>query len=563
MKLLFASFLLATTCCTSVFAAEFSPASKIDAVTVFPQGADVVRVLEVDVPVGEHSLILADLPQNIDAQSLRVEGVGDGSLIIGSVDTRNRISDITAIDAQRTPLENEFKDLQVERQGLDQTIADLNQQRTMLISLADKQLVPQSSTENVKSIDTTQLGGLLDLVGQRLAGLSKDIMTAQKRQRDIDVRIEVINGKLSELPTPEDSRTEVVVNVEATEAIKATLRVSYRVQEAAWVPFYDARLAIGDAAAKPKLELVHRAEVTQNTGESWNDVMLTLSTARPQGQTSAPEMASIEVSKLEAPEPVAAAAPAPTTDAEVAYIAEDDSGGAARTLKAMKLDKPRLRNLVQKQAAIETAGFQANYVIASRVTVDNAGQSKKVRITSGAYDAALQALTVPRVDTTVYLTASFTVVGQGPQLPGTVNLYRDGVYVGQGYLPLLSPSEKADLGFGADDLVKVTRDEVKRVSGEEGLLTSSNIDDRAWDITVKNLHNIAMPVRVIDRVPFTASKEIEISETAGMTAPTVRDLDKQRGVLAWDFVLDPQKDNSLKTGYKITWPEGMRVSTVD
>ena len=175
----------------------------------------------------------------------------------------------------------------------------------------------------------------------------------------------------------------------------------------------------------------------------------------------------------------------------------------------------------------------------------------------------MQALVVPRIDVTAYLTAQFKIAGTGPQLPGIVNLYRDGTFVGQGNLPLLNPTETADLGFGADDLVKVTRDEIDRVTGEEGFISSSNLEVRAWDVSVKNLHTIAMPVRVIDRVPFTANKEIEITEAPGMTPPTARDVDKKRGVLAWEFKLEPQADNTVKTGYKITWPEGMRVSTVD
>jgi uncharacterized protein (TIGR02231 family) len=173
------------------------------------------------------------------------------------------------------------------------------------------------------------------------------------------------------------------------------------------------------------------------------------------------------------------------------------------------------------------------------------------------------ALAVPRMEPVAYLTASFKIAGAGPQLPGIVNLYRDGVYVGQGGLPLLNPGEEAELGFGVDDLVKVTRAEVKRISGEEGILSSSNIDERAWDVTVKNLHDFAMPVRVMDRVPFTASKEIEIEELAGMTPPTTRDVDKKRGVMSWDFTLEAQAENALKTGYKISWPEGMRVSVAD
>ena len=561
MKLMFAAAVLTTTIFTPAWAAEFSPASKIDAVTVYPQGADVIREVAIDVPAGEHGIVLADLPQNIDAQSIRVEGDSTGGLLVGSVDTRSKFQG-AGDDTKRLLLETQLKDLAFERQTLDLSIADLNQQRTLLFSLADKQLVPQTTTETVKAIDAAQLGGLLDMVGQKLSSLSTALLTAQKRQRDIDEEVSKLTAQINEIPSAEEYRTEVVVNIEAAEAVKGSLRISYRVQEASWAPFYDARLTIGDAVAKPSIELVHRAEVTQSTGERWDGVELTLSTARPNGATAAPEMVAWEISKVE-PEPqdVSEMAPAPAVG-----MAEADAkfeGEAKDNLsRTLQLAKPKMR-LAQKQAIIETSGFQATYKIAGRVSVDNAGQSKKVRITSGQHEATLQAIVAPRIDLTAYLTASFKVAGTGPQLPGIVNLFRDGTFVGQGNLPLLNPTETADLGFGADDLIKVKRDEIDRVSGEEGIISSSNVEVRAWDVTVKNLHTIAMPVRVVDRVPFTANKDIEISEAPAMTPPTTRDLEKKRGVLAWDFKLEPQAENTLKTGYKITWPEGMRVSVVD
>ncbi len=522
-----------------------------------------VREVNYDVPTGSHSLILTDLPQNIDAQSIRVEGAGDGDLLVSSVDTRNRFVGADPVDERRRALEKDIMILQVERQGLDQTVSDLNQQRAILLSLADKQLVPQSTTETVRGIDATQLTGLLDVVGNRLAALSKDVMTAQSRQRDIDEKINELSNRMNELAPVGENRTEVVVNVEATNAAKGALRISYRVQEASWVPFYDARLTIGKGSDKPLVDLVQRADVSQATGERWDNVALTLSTARPSGSTAAPELSPWEISRLEQAranaEYDAAAAPAPLAEGEMKL----DDGAVGGAAKSRKLELAKPKAIMQTQAVVEVAGFQATYGIQGRVSVDNAGQSKKVRITSGQMPAELSAITVPRVDTTAFLTATFKVAGTGPQLPGLVNLFRDGVYVGQGHLPLLNPTEEAKLGFGADDLIKVTRNEVKRVTGEEGLLTSSNVDERAWDITVKNLHGFSMPVRVVDRVPFTASKDIEIDEIAGMTAPTVRDLEKQRGVMAWDFSLESQAENSLKTGYKISWPEGMQVSVVD
>jgi uncharacterized protein (TIGR02231 family) len=556
MKIMIAAALLATTICTPVWAAEFKLPSKIDAVTVFPQGADVVRDVAIDVPAGEHGIVLADLPQNVDAQSIRVEGLSAGNLIVGSIDTRSKFQG-DSDDQRRAGIEKQINELSFERQALDLTLSDLNQQRTILLSLADKQLVPQTTTETVKAIDAAQLGGLLDLVGQKLSALSAAVLTAQKRQRDIDETSAKLSAQLDEIPSPEEYRTEVVVNIEAAEALKGSLRVSYRVQEASWSPFYDARLTIGDGKAKPSVELVHRAEVTQSTGERWDGVELTLSTARTNGMTAAPDAVGWEISKVDtiAQQELVMPAPAPMEDATGGAVAKSASNAA-------DMQKPMVRS-VQRQAVIENVGFQATYKIAGRVAIDNAGQSKKVRITSGQHEATLQAVVVPRVDLTAYLTANFKIAGTGPQLPGVVNLYRDGVFVGQGNLPLLNPTESADLGFGADDLVKVSRAEVNRVTGEEGFISSSNVEVRAWDVAVKNLHSIAMPVRVIDRVPFTASKEIEIAEAPGMTEPSVRDLDKKRGVLAWDFKLEPQGENTVKTGYKVTWPEGMRVSVVE
>ena len=69
-------------------AADFDVASRIEAVTVFPDGASVTRRFNVDVPAGEHVLGLGDLPLGADPSSLRVSGAGEGRLIVSSVDAR-------------------------------------------------------------------------------------------------------------------------------------------------------------------------------------------------------------------------------------------------------------------------------------------------------------------------------------------------------------------------------------------------------------------------------------------------------------------------------------------
>ena len=73
MRSLFLAAIVATTFLTPVSAAELTAQSQIDAVTVYPQGAEVTRVATADLVRGDHSLILDNLPGDVDPQSIRVE----------------------------------------------------------------------------------------------------------------------------------------------------------------------------------------------------------------------------------------------------------------------------------------------------------------------------------------------------------------------------------------------------------------------------------------------------------------------------------------------------------
>ncbi len=557
MRLSLATLVLVTTSLSTAFAADLKTGSHVDAVTVYPSGAEVTRVAEVHLVAGETTLILEDLPGELDAQSIRVEGAGGDGLEIGSVDSKLVYVSTAATDAERLQLEKQIEMLGDERQGLDQTLSDADYQKRLLLSLADKQLTPSTNPEKPNSIDAAQLGGLLDLVSVKLGVISKTIHEAQIRQREIDKLVNEIQNKLANVAPTQVSKMQVAVHLTAPAETDGAFKVKYRVGNAGWAPFYDARLTTPEKDQKSKIELVRRAEVMQSTGESWENVALTLSTARPLGATSAPDLWEQEIQIYQ---PLQERM---KSEIDAAGRADEGMPATAAAPKEVgqllnKLEDKK-KDVIQKQAVIETAGFQALYGIQGRVSVDNSGTSKKVRIATDNYDGALNAVVVPKVDANAYLTASFTIKGEAPMLPGTVNLYRDGVFMGQGALPLLSPDEEAKLGFGADDLIKVKRAEVKRKKSEEGIISTSNVEERAWDIEVKNLHDVTIPVTVLDQLPFSANENVIIEAMAQMTPPTEKDFNKRRGVMAWRFDLEPKAENTLKFGYKVTWPQNMQV----
>jgi len=550
MRLRLAVFILASTVFTPAFAADIAANSRIDAVTVFPFGAEIVRLAEANVEAGENTLIFSDLPGNLQMETIRVEGASPGKIEIGSVDSRVVAVPSTATNAQRKSIESAIEALQDERAVLDQTISDAEYQKSLMQQLATNAFMPPPKEDEAKRFGPGDLGGLLDLVGGKLQTLSKLILDSRVRQRGIDRQIADLSNELQRLAPQEGQRVVVTVHLAAPVATAGTFKLKYRVAEAGWRPIYDARLVSPEKNTKAKIELVRRADVMQSTTESWNNVTLILSTARPLGATTAPDLRPAQIAAFDGGRGANYARSADMLDAaKPAAIAEE---GLASQLR--KED-----DMAQAQAAVEIAGFQALYSIAGRVSVDNTGTAKKVRIDTNELEAQLTARAVPKLDPNAYLMASFTLNGETPLLPGVVLLYRDGVFMGQGDLPLLAPGEEAKLGFGADDLIKVKRVEVKRMSGEEGLISTSNVETRAYDITVKNLHDFTVPVTILDQIPYSTWEEVTVDVLPGMTAPTIRDFEKKRGVLAWNLDVEPKAEKTITHGFKVTMPQDMKV----
>ena len=417
-------------------------------------------------------------------------------------------------------------------------------------------LSPPTKEGETRTTDAAQLGGVLDLVSGKLQTIGKTILEARVRQREINRQIDDLTLRLNELAPREITTMLVSVHVNVPAATSGAFKLRYRIGNAGWMPIYDARLTSpSKGEAQAKIEIVRRAEVQQATTESWNNVALTLSTARPTGATAAPDILPQGVDAFD--------------EGRGRNFARDGERLREISPGQTALEDSRLggsglpapRSVEQMEAEIDVAGFQALYGIQGRVSIDNTGTATKVRIATDSIEAKLSARAVPTLDPNAYLTATFVVAGDTPLLPGPLTLYRDGVYIGQGGLPMLSPGEQTKMGFGVDDLVKVKRVEVNRIKGEEVLITTSNVDSRAYDLTVKNLHDFPLEVSIIDQMPYSTNEDVTVETLPGMTPATQTNVERKRGVLAWNFEVEPKAEKVIKHGYKVTWPKDMTVGS--
>jgi uncharacterized protein (TIGR02231 family) len=520
-------------------AAEIELASRIDRVTVFPDAALVTRAAEAALPAGASTLVLRGLPADVDPASVRVEG--EGAFAVGSVDLRAVPGE--ALPAADPALEARLRALRDERERLAVRIEAAEGRKAAVERFG--QVGPERLGPDGRFLEVAQWPGAWEAIGAGLAAAGEDLRALNAAARDLDARIEALEQ--ARPPAPGGPKRDVAVMVEADAAGPARLAVSYRVAGASWTPVYDARLDTGTRERPPALALTRRARVVQRTGEDWGEVQLTVSTVRVARGTAAPELPPLQVDF--------APPPAPPPPAPKAFEAAEVPRRAAPMAQAMRA------RAVETEAALEASPFQAAYAVPGRVAVPADGTAKSLVLSSAQPKPTLAVTAAPALDETAYLTAAFVNEGAAALLPGEVALNRDGVFVGRARLKAAAPGEAVELGFGADDAVKVTRVPVRRQASEPGFLGQTRSDEREFRTTVRNGHAGPIRVTILDRVPYSESGQITVELLPATTAASQAQVGDRRGVMAWSADYAPGETRAFTLAYRLRWPSDREVVT--
>lgn len=538
------SLVLVTTALASPsWAADVDATSAIDTVTVYPDGATVTRVIAIDLASGDSTLVAKDFPLALDPSSLRVEGEAGAKLTIGTIDARPPRA---APPVNLPELDKRIEALKDERADLQGAIDAAAARRKFAQRFADAS--PAGLGEKGEARPITEWRAAFTAVAEEVAAAETAIRDAARKQREIDRHIAQLEADRSAKPP---SKLEVRIDVASAAATKATLRVTYAVRNARWLPLYDARLDTGAKDRKPQLELVRRAEVTQSTGEDWSNVTLGVSTVRIARGGSAPELGSLVAQYPQVPKPRALGS---VSDTPMPAPAQMQRKMQSLAVPAEQADMPARAD--EQQAVAEIGDFQATFRIPGRVSLGAAEGAKSLRIASMSVPADLMVRAAPVLDPTAFLEASFKQTDDTTLLPGKVAIYRDGVFVGRGKLSASAKDDIVRLGFGADDKVKVERAVLKRNEGSAGLLlTTSKTDERAFKTTVRNGHDFPIHVAIEDQLPVSENDEIVIEMLPATTPPTAKDIRDKRGVLEWSFDAKPGEVKDINFAWRVRWPK--------
>ena len=528
---------------SAALAADTPAPTKIEAVTVFPSGAEVTRTLKVKLGAGEHTLLVDGIAGEAILSSFRIEVPAGDKLEIGSVDARHinlSSTDPAVAQTARKRIEDQMLALRDAREVQDAAIKSAEGQEALLDNLAK---LPQTQRTGNAAVPPSQWRELFGVIGSSRAEALKAVQDAKLKQRDIDRSLEDLQKQLDTAGSNSEKRTQIRIFVSAAAPLETTLALRYGVKTASWTPFYDARLTTGEKGAASTLAIARRASIQQKTGEDWDDVTLSLSSTRPGATTAAPELRMLSVEYENAPQTVSG------------KLKDGERGETPEYSRGMQWQ------VKDKSAQANLTAFQAVYNIPGRIAIKATNEAKRLHIAADTVEPRLLVRTVPRLESTAYLYARLTAPKDStPILAGQVSLFRDGVFAGLGKFPQLAPGEEYELGFGADDRVKVKRVVLEQKSGETGTFTTSFLDERRYAIVVKNLHTRPVQLQIIDRAPVATQRDIKVDFSVDKgPQPSETDVNGRRGAYMWQMEAGPDEEKQIVFSYRVTSPAGKRL----
>ncbi|WP_225847200.1 mucoidy inhibitor MuiA family protein [Streptomyces sp. HPF1205] len=519
----------------------------VTAVTCLEDRAQVERSGTVALDAGVQRLRIGPVtPLTVD-RSLRAEITAPGGTGARVVDARVVRSYTPAPPSRPGP---GASDLRREVLTLEREVREAEQARQRLESALA--VVAQAKAELHRDIaqgagagdaDPERWADRLERVDEEAETRTGELRRLRRRAHDLDEELRAARAALAATENEPPTLTAYVELVVETDAAgPASARVVNLVPCALWRPAYRATLA----ADRASVLLETDAFVWQDTGEDWDGVRLTLSTARPTLATSPPELTEdVLVLRDRTPEE-RRTVEVDLREEDVTTVGGDSPGGAAEDAGPRSGPLPGL----------DDGGSVRRLTAPGTVSVPSGRHPRRVHLSSFTADCRVEDTCAPELSPLVVTTAHFPNAAGHVLLAGPVDLVRGSGYVGRTTLPFAGAGEEVRLPFGSEDAFRVVRhvEEHRKTTGLSGL-NQRTVITRTVRLFVSRLDDPGRDdhreVVIRERVPVSEVSAVEVRTVTGQCRPAPDGIDAD-GIVRYVQSLGGGERREIALTYEIS-----------
>jgi len=550
--LLTASFLLAqsTEPADPVVAAPKPLAinATIESVTLYQGRAAVTRSASVQSGLGVWEARFADLPPTVVEDSLQATIAAPAKLLDVRFETRS--SDVhLSTDTRFAALNTQIEELE-QAIGLATARQETVMSSVKLLDALATRVVDQTSKGLASdAVDPEKFAAQIASIAEQREALLTTQLAIQRDVRALNERLQAAQANRDSIGgAVKTSRTGIVTFAMATDsAAPLDVQLTYLVIGATWTPSYSVRAA-GDLSG---LQVDYDAVIKQRTGESWENVQLTLSTAQPTHAAAPPELQPIHVDlyapmrqgvlKSVVPPPASPGPAAPR--AEFSYSGESDR---------------KLAEDASREASVTQSATAATFTLPRTVSLaSDVQRDQKTRIATLDLKPTYTYITRPAVDPAAYLRGTTRNSSAHQLLAGRARVFLGGDSVGVTDLEDIAPGGEFELWFGADKRIEVERKLIARNTSTSGIISKDAVITWQRRITLKNGIPAATSIEVWDVMPVARHEDITVTlrevSPALATDKVYEANEKKQGFLKWSLTLPAKPHDGAPGSISINW----------
>ena len=582
---------------TSVWAAEPGAAgarNRIVGVTVYQSSALVGREVSVPEGAGNIELVVPTLPASTIPTSLYAEGNGEVRVL--TTRYRSRPLAQTAQEEVRK-LETQLKDLQKASQVLSRQVETDNANLELMNKLEGFTQATMKELTEKGALSAEAVTKLANYIMETRTAKAAETVILQQQIQTGNEQMQYLQREISRVASSSDKTSrEAVIVVDKAKGEAGKVMLYYLVSAASWKPQYKVRAVQGKAQA----DVEYLAAISQQTGEDWTGVDVTLSTAQPMFNAAPPELAVLEVQSAL----MTAMANAPgrsqgqpgagfvnvdgniilqRAESNLKQQMEFKSNAEGFAVKGKKVDADRAYNQaaaiaqagelvgdrddLQQAKSMQTAsreGQSVTFHLDHVLTIPWRDDEQLIEVSRLSLPAEFSYKAVPVLTQHVYRQASLNNTSKQVILPGEATMYVGTDFVGRASLPLVAIGQSFTAGFGVDPQIQVQRQLIDKTRTIQG---GNQVQKFDYRILVSNYKSEAVKLELWDRMPHAEGEAITVTLGASGTGLSsdesyVRD-QKPKGLLRWDLTLPTNssgtKGTSVTYDYKLEYAKDAMI----
>jgi uncharacterized protein (TIGR02231 family) len=410
------------------------------------------------------------------------------------------------------------------------------------VLVGEKQMLEYNRT--IKGENTTliadDLKEMADFFRNRLTEISYKYLEIAEKERLNNMEIGRLQNALNSMNAKANTNpSEIIIALNAPRSVNSSIRVSYFVSNAGWIPVYDLR---AEDINSP-IAFSYRAKVYQSTGTDWKNVNLTISTGNPTVGGQIPALYPWYLYQAQVYQEVAIAGSArrPVMANETPAVAYDEIQSA--------------RKSSSDYVTVQQNTVNTEFKIAIPYTIPSDNVQYDVTMKTETLNATYSYITVPKIDNDAFLKARISDWAQYSLLPGESNIYFKGTFVGKGYVDPAQANDTLDLSLGRDRGISVKR-EMLRDFCKSNLLGNKKTTSKAYEITVQNNKKQSIELVIEDQIPVSQNGEITVAQEdiSGAT------IDADSGKLTWKLILQPGETQKKQLRFTVTYPKKTAIT---